>query len=223
MCWSRNVSLLAFTLIISGSLLLKYFGNNEYKQYNNILCYFFIFVGLMQIVDFLIWIDLKCKKGYNSIATILGMILNYLQPFILFMFVLIFTKININNEVIKFSKYLNYGYLVIIIGLFIHYIFTVMKNKTGFCSVVNKEGHLKWLWTNKNKYYKIYLLYHIVMIFNIYLLWYLGYSIISPIICYILLLISMIYFNQNVSELWCFFVVIIPLFEFIRQQILKSN
>ena len=221
MCWSRDVSILAFTLIIGSCLLLKKFGNPEYRQYNNILCYFFIFVGLMQLVDFFMWIDLKCNKGYNKVATVLGMILNYLQPFILFMLVLIFTKIN--NKLIIIAKYLNYGYLVIIIGLFIHYIITTIYSKTGFCSVVNKEGHLKWLWTKKNKYWNFYSLYHIAMIFNIYLLWSLGYSVISPIICYILLFISMIYFKQNVGELWCFFVVIIPLFEFMRQQILKSN
>lgn len=218
MCWSRDVSIMAFTLIVGGSLLLKNFGNPEYKQYNNIIAYFFIFVGLMQLVDFFMWIDLKCKKGYNNIATISGMILNYLQPFILFILILIFTKIKTENKqpIIKFSKYLNYGYLAVIVGLFIHYITTTIRSKTRFCSGVNSEGHLKWFWSDK--YVSWYFLYNVVMIFNIYLLWHLGYSIISPIICYILLLVSMIYFKQNIGELWCFFVVIIPLFELIRQQ-----
>lgn len=211
MCWNKDVSVIAFILIVVSSVILKYFGNKKIKNYNNILCYFFIFVGLMQIIDYLIWIDIDCKKGFNNLAGIFGILLNFLQPFILYLLINKFTNVN-NNIINKIAKYINVMYLIIILILFINYI---IKNNT-YCSKV-KNGHIKWLWSNKN--HKWFVLYNLVMIFNIYYLYKLKYNIIAPIISYILLLLSFIYFNQNIGELWCFFVVIIPSIELIRQLI----
>jgi hypothetical protein len=221
MCWSRDVSIIAFTFIVGSSLLLKYYGNSSINKYNNIICYFFIFVGLMQLIDFLIWIDVNCSKGYNKIATVLGMLLNYLQPFVLFMLVYYFTQKSIkdnNINTVKFAKYINYSYLVVIILLFADYIIKNIINNISFCSKVIGTGHIKWLWSDKYPYG--YLLYNIVMIFNIYLIYTLGYNIVAPILSYILLFISIMYFKQNVGELWCFFVVIIPIIELIRQYLI---
>lgn len=224
MCWSRDISILAFVFITCGSLMLKYYGNSEYKQYNNILCYFFIFVGLMQLIDLAIWSDIKCNKYYNKIATILGMILNYLQPFILFILIIFFSKEGIkskNTKTLKVIKIINYMYLLIIIMMFIHYIIKyIYKNKSA-CSKIINSGHIKWLWSDK--YIYGYLLYNIVMVINIYLIYIMGYNLISPILSYVLLLISYIYFNQNIGELWCFFVVIIPIVELLKQNIYDNN
>ena len=56
----------------------------------------------MQLVDFGIWVDLGCKKGYNKFASIIGPIINYLQP--IMPFLIAFLVLNYTNDGIKYRK-----------------------------------------------------------------------------------------------------------------------
>lgn len=207
MCWNKDISLLAFIFIVITCILLINTKNNKIKQ-NNIIGYYFLFVGFMQLIDYLIWIDLKCNKEFNKLAGILGPLLNYLQPTILFILLIYFTKFN-NTIIEKIILILNIIYFTYIIITYFKYL------KGNKCSTV-KSGHLKWIWGDNNIWN---LLYFIISGLNVFLYFYYGYNLIPMILGVIFLLISMIYFNQNIGELWCFFVILIPTIELIRQKL----
>ena len=71
MCISAKVSLNVFSIGVILLLLLNILGNSQYKTHNLYLSFIFIFVILMQIVDYLIWKDIECKTGFNKIAGII--------------------------------------------------------------------------------------------------------------------------------------------------------
>lgn len=214
MCWNKEISLISFLIITLSSISLINYGNSKkYKKQNKIVGYYILFVGFMQLIDYLIWIDLKCDKGTNKIAGYLGPLLNYMQPIILLLLILYNTN-NFSITTITEKLIIIILILYFIIILLIYY-FYLKKNK--ICSFKNNKNHLSWSWNNE-----IWnILYFPASLLVIYLLYYYNYSIIPALLGYILLLISIIFFNQNIAELWCFFVVIIPLFEIIRQYILN--
>lgn len=212
MCWNKEISLLSFVFIVICCIaLINYETDDITTKQNKIIGYYLLFVGLMQLIDYFIWIDLKCIKGINKLAGYLGPLLNYLQPVVLLILLLYFTNnFKIESLVEK-----------IIVGITILYFITVMYIyffkylKTGkICSTVNNK-HLSWSWTN----YIWKILYFPVSLLVIYLFYHYNYSLIPAILSYVLLFISMILFKQNIAELWCFFVIILPIMEIIRQSI----
>ena len=57
----------------------------------------------MQVIDYLVWIDLDCKRGTNRLAGILGSFLNYSQPLIVLLvgYLVITKKINKNIKIMN--------------------------------------------------------------------------------------------------------------------------
>ena len=84
MCFSSQMSLFTFSIGTIFSILLIKYGNPKYKRENTISGIFLLFISMIQLMDFLFWIDLKNKLGINKIMTILGPILNVGQPVILY-------------------------------------------------------------------------------------------------------------------------------------------
>ena len=85
MCFNYKVSLFTFTLGTLFSILLINYGNKKYALENKVSGIFLIFISVIQLMDFLFWIDLKNKIGINKVTTILGPILNICQPTILYL------------------------------------------------------------------------------------------------------------------------------------------
>lgn len=81
---------------------MKY-GNPNYKKENIVSGIFMIFITLIQLMDFLFWIDIKNKYGINKITTILGPILNAGQPIIFYIIKILFF-----NPTIFTTKYFNF-------------------------------------------------------------------------------------------------------------------
>ena len=205
MCFNKDVSILSFLISILGGLTLIKMGDQRYKETNKKIALFFIWVGFMQLVEFLIWIDLDCSRGINRFAGIIGPILNYLQPVI---FILLFY--NRNHSFIVYPLLI---YLFIVIVYYIKYIL-----KGNFCSGKNILGHLKWSWSDLGPLPLVYscitllLGYYIYKVNN-------KYINLSYILGIILFIISYLKFNKNLGELWCFFVVGIPLFVLLSQKL----
>jgi hypothetical protein len=77
MCISKNLSFVSFTVAIVSSILLLKLGD---APENRVIAYYMMFVGIMQLVDYGAWADLGCTSGLNRISSILGPILNHIQP-----------------------------------------------------------------------------------------------------------------------------------------------
>ena len=80
MCISAEASRNMFLGGVISSVLLMKFGIKKLESYNLFLVIVFLYVILMQVIDYLVWTDLDCKLGRNKIAGILGSFLNYSQP-----------------------------------------------------------------------------------------------------------------------------------------------
>ena len=81
------------------------------------------------------------------------------------------------------------------------------------CSgLINK--HISWSWSNEN-----WTLYFVVLLINTLLNNHDIYSTITLILSFFFLFISKKYFNKNLGEFWCLFVVIIPFLIFLIQRI----
>jgi hypothetical protein len=85
MCYSANASIVSFTFGVIGSLLCVSLGSVKDK----ILGFFLFFVSFMQGIEYLLWKHQICDN-YNKFISVLGMILNHLQPIVLGLLVILF-------------------------------------------------------------------------------------------------------------------------------------
>jgi hypothetical protein len=203
MCFSASSSLLTFFIGVTGSLILIKYGNKKYKKENIVFGIFFIFIALIQLMDFCFWIDLKNKIGLNHYITLIGPILNVGQPLILYLIKYLFFKPKINLTILNTNTlyaYLNIGYLLYLLDVYSNFL-QKSKLTTG-----TSHGHLLWPWIKfTNPYF-----YCITISLNFFYLTNFNYSFIAFIILFLLLILSWYYFNYNVGELWCFFGAFMP-------------
>lgn len=80
MCFTEMDSLLAYVINLMTSLGLFY--ETKDPQYK-VISLFFLFVGQMQMFDYIFWRNQECSK-INLITTKLAIIFNHLQPIVLF-------------------------------------------------------------------------------------------------------------------------------------------
>jgi hypothetical protein len=204
-CINKNASIFTFLFSITFGLALIKFGDKKYEVVNVKIALFFMWVGLMQLLDLLIWLDLNCSNGLNRLAGILGPFFNYLQPIIFF-----FLFLNKKHKFIKFTIII---YTLILLYYIINYFI-----KGDLCSKLINSGHIKWAW---GKMIYLHFFYICVIIIS-------GYYIIllkdfNVIIMYLLgiflLLVSYFKFNKNIGEFWCLLVISIPIIILIIQRI----
>lgn len=198
MCFNKQSSLAAFIIGIISSLVLIKVGSYKNKPFNYTVGTFFIFISMVQLMEYFMWSDISCTNNMNKMATMMGHLLIHLQPTLLFLLGYAFYKDKKSN--------------VIITSINLIYFIYVMVNYFGFvnsdklCTTV-KNGHLDWPW----KYNFNYSLYLLLGLINI--LYYFD-SILGLILIALLAFfyfVSYKYFNTNTGELWCFFSISIPL------------
>lgn len=203
MCFNYKVSLITFIIGFILSILLIKYGNIKYSSENKTFGIFFIFISLIQFMDFLFWIDIKNDLGLNKIVTILGPLLNVCQPVILYLIKYFYYKPNILT-----LENFNLPVALLNISYFIYFIiiYTNFLSTNGLITST-KNNHLSWPWISYfNSFY-----YLILFGINIFYLTNFRYSLILFIITYFFLVISAKYFYYNIGELWCFFGAFIPL------------
>lgn len=208
MCFTKEISINSFLLgMISSILLIISKNTNE----NLLIAKFFMFVSLMQLIEYFMWNDLDCKLGQNKIATILGPLLNHLQPTILLLLTVyhIYNYSNINRLLLL----VNFIYLIYVFYKYYYFI----NNGQEKCTQKN-DVHLNWQW----KYDFDYLFYNVVMIINILYLYDYKSIMISFLLSYIFFFYYLKAERNSVGELWCYSVNSIPLFVLLYQQIISK-
>jgi hypothetical protein len=174
------------------------------KPVDKIVGYFFMFVSLMQGIEYLIWNHQKCDN-YNRFLSILGMVLNHLQPIVLGLLILYFNK-NVSTKIIYIIMFL---YSCAIIPYSIQF----LNNKKLVCTIKNKKAfnHLLWNWNNMIFAYIIYLIFLLTLC----LLFYFGFPNRYKFIAILVALISFgssyfVYYKEGVmGSLWCFYILLI--------------
>jgi hypothetical protein len=212
MCFSANVSLGTFITGIIFSILCFSLGTTEGK----IIGLFFGFVIFMQLIEYLLWKHQYCDL-INKKLTIAGMILNHLQPIVLFMSILLFNK-NISPKNLRIMILVVLIYIIIIIN------YSLQFKKV--CTLKSKESnnHLVWKWNNMDNAGMVYIIFLVSMI----ILTYLGMPSNKIIYSFIILLtfvISKIIYDKDqvTGAMWCFIAAFAPLVYFITQKIKKKK
>jgi hypothetical protein len=203
MCFNAPISFLTFVIGLVGSYGLIKYGNKKYKKENTVFGIFFIFIASIQLMDFLLWIDIKNKIGINHLTTIIGPLLNVGQPLILYLIKYFYYKpeINLTNTFYIYAIF-NIFYFIYLITMYSKF----LLSKSGSLVTSTSNGHLSWPWIP----YANSTLYLIVLALNIFYLTNFTYSLISFIIVYLFLTLSYYLFFYNTGELWCFFGAFIP-------------
>lgn len=208
MCWNSTSSLTSF--IFGYTICIFLFIRN--KNYDRFYSIFMMYVLLVQLFEYLMWEDQKCKSINNISNQLLAPII-LLQPIILSIVTLIFVKVNKN-----ISNFLIISTIISFIIVIISYVL-MQPWKDNYCSKPkDNECHsLQWDWMKKNNSklntlntlnYFILCLIILIILFNtknIYLIIFVIYLIIT-------LLISIMIkpFNNSEYSHWCFFSVGLP-------------
>lgn len=209
MCFNAWSSLTTFLMGLFFSLLLISNPLSKSKYLSKelrVTGIFFIFISLIQLMDFLFWIDLKNKYNINHLMTLLGPILNVCQPLFLYIIKYIYYRPKMNNVTNIVVLLCNVLYLVYFVQMYKSFIFS-NKNNNQPLITQTKYNHLQWKWLK----YANPTFYLILLAINLFYLFPFNYASIVFIITYSCLIISAIYFKYNVGELWCFFGAFIPL------------
>ena len=208
MCFSANVSLGTFIAGIVFSILSFNVGTIEGK----IIGTFFGFVIFMQLIEYLLWKHQECDD-YNKKLTITGMVLNHLQPIVLFLMIILFNKnISPKNMKIMIS--------IIIIYTISITIYSLQFKK--FCTLKgdNSNKHLVWKWNNMDKAKIVYLIFLVSMMTVTYLGMPSHKVEYSLVILLSFITSAIIYGKQEVAgALWCFIAAFAPLVYFLTQKI----
>ena len=204
-------SLITFIIGIIGAILCITLETTT----EEIVGYFFGFVALMQGIEYILWKNQECNI-INKAASLIGMILNHIQPIILSIIILSLNKnLSKNTKQIIILSTIIYTIVITIYSL-------QFINDNDGCTLKNEYDHLKWDWTSMN-YNIVYLLFLFMLVF----LFYVGTpdrnsGIILAIISFISYIISyFIYGNKNVvGPLWCIFASFTPILWYVYKKLI---
>jgi hypothetical protein len=198
MCYSANDSLTAYIINFFSSILLFYFSKKlEYK----VISLFLLFVGQMQMFDYLFWKNQKCNT-INKLATILAIIFNHLQPIVLFL--------------LQYYYGITQNMFALII-IILYIIFSVNYNIEAFSKVkctLQENNMMDWKWNELNYsfiYYSLFLGYLILAAFNFKNN---NIKILFALISIITFLVATKtpFLNYSIGRIWCYYASLIPVF-----------
>lgn len=198
MCFSAESSVITFILGILGAILCISLGSITDK----IIGYFFGFTSLIQGIEYLLWKHQYCDD-YNRKISILGMILNNSQPFVLGLIILLInTKTPNKNWIILFMIL----YLYVIIP------YSIQFDRKKQCTLKD-ETHLKWNWNLMKKSSFVYTVFIIFLcLFGL-----LGfpkfiYGVYFSLIVIISYLTTEYFYSATFSgALWCYYSAFLPI------------
>ena len=204
MCFNAPVSLGTFLLGFLFSIILILYGNPKYKKENIVFGIMFIFISIVQLMEYFLWIDINNKYGINYLMTLISPLIVIIQPFILYVIKFIY----FNPELLTSTNLPLFIVNIIYFGIFLVNYITNFINKRLITKVEN--GHLNW--PIKNLMGSTF--YLILLLINIFYLTDMKYSFIVAFFTYLFSLLSYNYFGYHIIEMWCFFGAFLPLIIF---------
>jgi hypothetical protein len=218
MCYTKEASIGAFLTGIISSIALITLGNERYKKENLLFGLLFIWVSFMQLIDYLIYIDPKCKVGSNRLAGLAGPLIVAFQPTIVFILYLIIIQPGQDSFYSKYKNLfigLNAIYVLIVLGFYTDYV----KNSSQ-CSIETK-GRPSWSWslTKFNFVFEYWLYIGMLMINVLLLIQSAPITIIGIIFLFLLFFVARYSYKYHLGEFWCFFANSVPLFILIVEKL----
>ena len=203
MCFSPLASISTFLIGIIGAILTITLGTPTDK----LVGLFFGFVSSMQGIEFALWQNQTCNN-MNKIISVLGMVLNHLQPIVLSILILL-----LNHDLSTITKQIIILSTIIYAIVITAYSLQFSSDDDG-CTIKNEYKHLEWDWNEMKYKTLVYMLFLFMLVF----LFYVGTpdkksGIVLSAISLISYLISyFIYKDQKViGSLWCLFASFTPI------------
>lgn len=197
MCYSKEASIITFSVGVITSILCIRLNT----MIDKIIGYFFLFVSQMQLIDYFLWTHQICDN-YNKYVSIMGMILNHLQPVMLGIIVIL-----LNKEIQK-----KWIFLIIILYLvvFIPYSIQFLNSGDFECTLQNnKDKHLLWNWNYMNTTVDVYIIFLLAIVF----ISLIGFPTLKSGIYFSIGTIitygssKYLYPKKSVGALWCFYIL----------------
>lgn len=217
MCFNEQSSLLTYIIGLAGSFQL--YNVNLIPE--SIFCGW---VSQMQLIDLILWKNQPCKisesnkvckpeelklcNKTNRTTTTAGMIINHLEPFVLFMSIILFSKQKLPNWVLMLVIF-----FFICLGIYTKDTIDKKNSIEKECTYVTdrSDPHLYWQW-NYNQPIAIFIYPFFLLIFII--LAYYGFSDgkFSSIVMLISYILSMLIYNDKraAGNIWCYFGAFLP-------------
>lgn len=208
MCYTSSDSLNAYLINLLSSIILFHKSTNTDMK---IISIFLLFVGQMQILDYIFWENTECNS-INKLTTKTAILFNHLQPLVLF---LLFTYYNYEQTNISKIILLLYTLFVIdyTIKLWPNENCEIEINENVCCSLpLSDLSIIKWKWNYQPNSYVIYILFLVYLFsasFNFKTYKYL-FSIIS--IGSFLIGSKIPKLNNSLGRAWCYLASFSPIF-----------
>lgn len=213
MCYSEKSSILSFSFGIIGSLLCVSLGSVADK----IIGFFMFFVSFMQGIEYLLWRHQICDN-YNKMISILGMMLNHLQPVVLGLLVILF-----NPKLSQLKLRWIYSFMAIYLLVIIPYSIQFLQDSNSLCTIKNKETtHLLWNWNNMKYHTFVYTVF-LITFCALFLLGLpkLENGIRTSLVAVITYSTSLYFYPQKYNgAIWCYYVVFIPAIYYLLRKII---
>jgi len=200
MCISPEASITTFILSVCSSLVLIHYGKTYYEKENLVIGLFFIYIAIVQLLEFFLWIDLQNKIGLNQLVTLILPIYIYIQPLVLY-----YIKKFIYGGGDLLHNLFMLSYFGFVFSCYINYLY----NEKNYITTSQPKIGLLWEWS---KYfypvpYIILFAYSIIIHFSFYISF-------LFIMSGILFIIISHYKNnvKNAPSLFCYLGAFTPLF-----------
>ena len=200
MCFNEQVSIITYLSGLLGTALL-------YKQNYKPEALFYAWVIQMQLIEFYLWRNQPCKintQSFNNNVNItkFGIIVNHLEPIILWLAVIYLSKKKLPKEV-------NYYMIFFII---VSIVYTLNALKKIECTTVSEESkpHLHWKWNNQD--FSSY--YYAIFLIALALVSYYGLEkgTFNSVIIIMSFFVSFLVYREKhtVGAMWCFMAAFAP-------------
>ena len=202
MCFNAQISLSTYIIGIVGSSILFYQG---YKAE----AIFYFWVIQMQLIEFFLWMTIQSQNhsqcilpSINKLTTKLAIVINHMEPIILWVAILLFSKISLPNVV----------HIIVILFIIVSIFYTLNVFKIKECTTVTDDSypHLHWKWNHGPNHIIYYSLFVIVLL--LLSLFGLERGYINALLVIVSFMISCLIYAEKHSAgaLWCFAAAFAP-------------
>lgn len=215
MCFNENISLLTYLTGLSGSAALL--TKNKIPE-----SLFYGWVVQMQLVDYFLWKNqpceiteknkicnkdelVNCNKANNNTTTA-GIIINHLEPLVLFIGIMLFS-----NKTLPISIIILFIIFMIFLLFYTINVFS-QDDEDNLCTTVTEESdpHLHWKWNYEEYNFIVYFFFVIILVLLSYYGLEKGY--INALVVTIGFAISKYIYGtkRSTGSMWCFIAAFAP-------------
>lgn len=209
MCYSSETSRNFFIINIICSYMLYKIPYSSSD--NKIIALYFIYVGLMQLYDWIFWNNTN-NSLINKIFTKIAMITNNAQPIMFALLIVLYkNKMNSQSSINKMPKLSTYA-IAIYTLVFLFYTFYGFNKIDYTVSKPELNNSLFWQWNSLPYNQLFYLLYFICVLILCYENFLFPTNYVLILITLVSFLFTFVFFKQStIGRFWCKFASLVPL------------